>query len=80
MAGPLTRILDAIRTAGLLVVQIVGSLRYNWGIGLLSLGLAISLWVFVTDRENPEECFHILLQSVVRETIGKKTQKSSKTL
>lgn len=54
MEGPLARILDAVRTAGSLVLQIVGSLRYNWGIGLLSLGLAISLWVFVTDRENPE--------------------------
>ena len=54
MEGPLARILDAVRTAGSLILQIVGSLRYNWGIGLLSLGLAISLWVFVTDRENPE--------------------------
>lgn len=47
-------LLEAVRTAGLVVVQIVGSVRYNWGIGILSLGLAISLWVFVTDRENPD--------------------------
>lgn len=35
------------------VQQSVLSLRYNWGLGLLSLALAVSLWVFVTERENP---------------------------
>jgi YbbR domain-containing protein len=30
------------------------SLRDNWGIGILSLVLAVSLWIYVTDRENPE--------------------------
>ncbi|MEX1255837.1 MAG: CdaR family protein [Dehalococcoidia bacterium] len=41
---------------GVLVVaqQAVVSLRYNWGIGVLSLVLALSLWVYVTDQENPE--------------------------
>jgi len=46
---------DASVTAGLLARQAVFSLRYNWGIGLLSAVLAVSLWVYVTDRENPEQ-------------------------
>jgi YbbR domain-containing protein len=31
------------------------SLRQNWGMGILSLVLALSLWVYVTDRENPTQ-------------------------
>ena len=46
---------DALVTAGLLVRQAVFSLRHNWGIGVLSVVLAVSLWVYVTDRENPEQ-------------------------
>lgn len=34
--------------------QAVVSLRYNWGIGVLSLVLAVSLWVYVTDQQNPD--------------------------
>jgi len=30
-----------------------GSLRANIGLGLLSLALAVSLWAFVTEEENP---------------------------
>ena len=30
-----------------------GSLRANMGLGLLSLALAVSLWAFVTEEENP---------------------------
>jgi YbbR domain-containing protein len=35
-----------------LLRQAVVSFRYNWGIALLSIALAISLWVFVTDQED----------------------------
>jgi YbbR domain-containing protein len=45
---------NAVITAGLIARQAAVSLRYNWGIGLVSLVLALSLWVYVTDRENPE--------------------------
>ena len=45
---------DVPITIGLIGRQGVLSLRNNWGIALLSLLLAISLWVFVTDRENPD--------------------------
>ncbi len=51
---PLTRIWNALITAGLVIWQAVGSFRYNWGIALLSLALAGSLWVFVTDQDDPE--------------------------
>lgn len=44
----------AVRTAWLITLQILRSFRNNWGMALLSLGLAFSLWVFVTDRENPD--------------------------
>ncbi len=62
MAGPrgndVERALGWLRegavTAGLVARQSTLSLRSNWGIGLLSLALALSLWVYVTDRENPE--------------------------
>lgn len=45
---------DAISTAGLVVRRAAMSVRSNWGIGVLALVLATSLWVFVTDHENPE--------------------------
>lgn len=44
----------AASTIGLLVRQLVVSFRYNWGIALLALVLAVSLWVYVTDREETE--------------------------
>lgn len=45
---------NALRTAALIVAGAVASLRYNWGIGVLAVVLAVSLWVFVTERANPE--------------------------
>jgi len=36
------------------------SLRYNWGIGILSVALAVALWVFVTDREDPDRTAFVL--------------------
>ena len=46
---------NVINTVGLIVRQAVLSFRNNWGIGLLSVVLALSLWVYVTDRENPQQ-------------------------
>ncbi|MCH8993948.1 MAG: hypothetical protein IH959_03165 [Chloroflexi bacterium] len=54
MRRALIRLRDAVTTVVIVAWQAVASLRYNWGIGLLSVALAISLWVFVTDQENPE--------------------------
>lgn len=45
----------ALLTAGTLVKQAVLSFRYNWGLAVLSVVLAIALWVYVTDQQNPEE-------------------------
>ena len=50
---------DALVTMGFIARQSVVSLRYNWGIGLLALVLAASLWVYVTDRENPERTVRV---------------------
>ena len=50
----LSRIRNALITAGLVIWQAVRSVRYNWGIAILSLALAGSLWVFVTDQDDPE--------------------------
>jgi len=50
---------DALVTAALIVRQSVVSLRYNWGIGLLALVLATSLWVYVTDQDNPERTVRV---------------------
>jgi YbbR domain-containing protein len=36
------------------VLQAGGSLRENWGVGVLSIVLAVALWVFVTDKANPD--------------------------
>lgn len=46
---------NAVITVGMIAWQAAVSLRYNWGIGILSVVLAISFWVYVTDRENPEQ-------------------------
>jgi YbbR domain-containing protein len=50
---------DALVTAGLIARQSVVSLRYNWGIAILALVLATSLWVYVTDQENPERTVRV---------------------
>ncbi len=45
---------NALVTSGLVGRQAAKSIRSNWGIGVLSVALSVSLWVFVTERENPE--------------------------
>ena len=45
---------NALIMVGLVVRQGILSFRYNWGIALLSIVLALSLWIYVTDRENPD--------------------------
>ncbi len=55
MEGVLSWLRNVLVTSALVVRQAGASLRANWGVGLLSLVLAISLWVYVTDRENPEQ-------------------------
>ncbi|MGB6836830.1 MAG: CdaR family protein [Dehalococcoidia bacterium] len=45
---------DLVRGAALLVVRVVVSVRHNVSLGLLSIALAVSLWLFVTDADNPE--------------------------
>jgi len=55
----LAGIRDALLTTGLIARQSIVSLRYNWGIGLLALVLAMSLWVYVTDKENPERVVRV---------------------
>ena len=54
MRGTVEALRGILITAGLVVRQAVVSFRYNWGIALLATALAISIWVYVTDRENPE--------------------------
>ncbi len=55
--------LGSVRTAAGAAMQIalqsILSLRNNWGLGVLSLALAASLWVFVTDRENPDRTVRV---------------------
>lgn len=46
---------QAVTTAALIIRQAALSLRNNWGIGLLSIALAVSLWVFVTDEDDSEQ-------------------------
>lgn len=41
------------RTALRAAAGALGSLRQNLTIGLLAVGLAVALWVFITDQENP---------------------------
>jgi YbbR domain-containing protein len=45
---------DTIGLAATAVVRSVASLRENWGVGMLSVVLAVALWVFVTDQDNPD--------------------------
>ena len=45
---------DAAVTAALLVQQAALSLLHNWGMAVLAIVLAVSLWVYVTDREEQE--------------------------
>ena len=48
------RFLSAIgRLVALVFGRGFGSLRANIGLGLLSLALAVTLWAFVTEEENP---------------------------
>ena len=57
--NPIRWLANALVMAALIVRQSVVSLRYNWGIGLLSLVLAASLWVYVTDKQNPEQTIRV---------------------
>ena len=54
MRRALSWLWNATILAGLVARQGVISFRYNWGIALLSIVLALGLWVYVTDRENPD--------------------------
>ena len=54
MGRTLSWLLNAAMTVWVIAREAVLSLRYNWGVGLLSVVLALSLWVYVTDREDPE--------------------------
>lgn len=54
MERPLIWLRNVLFGAGLLVRQSVLSLRDNWGIGVLSVVLAASLWIYVTDQEDPD--------------------------
>jgi YbbR domain-containing protein len=45
---------DAIVTTRLALQTFAGSLRNNWGTGVLSISLAVALWVYVTNEENPD--------------------------
>lgn len=53
MAGFAAWCRAALVVAGMTARQAIVSLRYNWGLALLSLLLAVSLWAFVADREDP---------------------------
>ena len=59
MDGPLRRLTNAFATAVLILRRLALSFRYNWGIGLLSLVLAVSLWVYVTDKNNPQRTIRV---------------------
>ncbi len=43
----------AAHSVGLLADAFVGSLRHNKGMGALALALSISIWVFVSNEQNP---------------------------
>ncbi len=58
---------NATIMAGLVTRQGILSFRYNWGIALLSIVLALSLWVYVTDRENPDVTDWVLFTIAVVE-------------
>jgi YbbR domain-containing protein len=70
MEAALGRVGDGIRIAFILARQAVFSVGQNWGIALLSIVLATSLWVFVTNRQDkqitgrvpgsiPVQCLHV---------------------
>lgn len=70
MEAALGRIGDGIRIAFILARQAVFSVGQNWGIALLSIVLATSLWAFVTNRQDkqltgrvpgsiPVQCLHV---------------------
>ncbi|MDZ4277832.1 MAG: CdaR family protein [Dehalococcoidia bacterium] len=50
---------DAVAAAALILEQSFLSLRNNWGIGLLSVVLAVSLWVYITEREDTVEAARV---------------------
>lgn len=58
-------IFDAIR---LIFEAFFVSLRHNMGMGVLALGLSTSIWVFITNEQNPPRTnilpFHIPVQPV----------------
>lgn len=54
MDGVVESIRTALATVRFFALEGVRSVRENWGIGLLALVLAGALWIFVTDRENPD--------------------------
>jgi YbbR domain-containing protein len=46
---------DLMSTAWYLVRGFLAAIVQHWGLALLSVALGLSLWLFVTDRENPTE-------------------------
>lgn len=52
MDAALERIGNALRIAWVISWQFAVSLGQNWGIALLSVVLAVSLWVYVTNRQD----------------------------
>lgn len=54
MEQALGRLRSAAAITVLVLRQGTSSLRENWGVGVLSVVLAVSLWIYVTDREDPE--------------------------
>ena len=55
IGGVFGRLGDALRVAWRIGRQIALSFWQNWGIALLAAVLAVSLWVYVTNREDPKQ-------------------------
>jgi YbbR domain-containing protein len=53
--GAFGRLSSALRIAWLISRQLALSLWQNWGIALLSVVLAISLWVYVTNKSDTKQ-------------------------
>jgi YbbR domain-containing protein len=53
--GAFGRLSNALRIAWLISRQVATSLWQNWGIALLSVVLAISLWVYVTNKNDTKQ-------------------------
>jgi YbbR domain-containing protein len=70
---------NAIGIAGNLMREVGGSFRENWGVGILSIVLAGALWVFVTDRANPEVT-RTLSSSVTIEAVNVPTDQAVASL